>query len=81
MQNPGSRAYLQLSADYENFVQQQDGYGRQCDPGGQRIASEEVGSHGRPARASRYQGTADIGGSDCGREVRAKRVPEPEELT
>jgi hypothetical protein len=43
--------------------------------------SEEVQGHGRPAGASSYQAAADIRRSDCSREVRAKRVPEPEELT
>src|SRR5262249_3637545 len=70
-----------LPADHGNFVLQQNGYGRQRDPGGQRIASEEVEGHARPAGASRDQSAADIERSRCGREVRPLDVPEPEELT
>lgn len=51
---------LPLPADHGNFVQQQNGYSRQRDLGGQRIASEEVEGHGRPAGASRDQSAADI---------------------
>src|SRR5258708_2697753 len=76
----GSRE-LTLLADHGNFVNQQNGYGRERDPGGQRIPSEEVEGHRHPAGAGGYQSAADIVRCDRNREVGAKRVPEPEELT
>ena len=72
---------LSLPVNHGNFVHQQNGYSRQRDPSGQRIASQEVEGHARPAGANRYQSAADIERSHCGREVRAMDVPEPEELT
>ncbi len=71
---PGS-AYGDRSATLIND------YGRQRDPGGQRVASEEVQGHTCPAEAYSYQGATNIGRDDCGREARAKDVLEPEELT
>jgi hypothetical protein len=70
-----------LPADHRDFVYQQGGYRRERNPGGQRMALEEVESHARPAGACRDQSAADIESSDSRREVRAMDVPEPEELT
>ena len=70
-----------LPANQGNSVHQQNGYGCQRDLGGERITSEEVEGHARPARASRDQSAADIERSHCGREVCAMDVLEPEELT
>jgi hypothetical protein len=38
--------------NYNNFVHEQNNCGRQRDPCGQRVASEEVQSHACPAEAS-----------------------------
>jgi hypothetical protein len=43
-----------LPADHGNFVHQENDYGRQRDPGGQSVASEEVQGHAYPAKASSY---------------------------
>lgn len=67
--------------NHSNSVHEQNDYGRQCDPDGQRVASEEVQGHACPAEASSYQRATNIWRGDCGRETRAKKVPEPEELT
>jgi hypothetical protein len=40
--------------NYSNFVHEQNDYGRQRDPDGQRVASEEVQGHACPAEASSY---------------------------
>jgi hypothetical protein len=37
-----------------NFIHEQNDYGRERDPGGQRVASEEVQGHACPAEASSY---------------------------
>jgi len=37
-----------------NFVHEQNGYGRQRDPGGQRVASKKVQGHACPAEACSY---------------------------
>ena len=77
----GGAAQRRSPTNYSNFVHEQNDYGRQRDPGGQRVASEEVQAHACPAEASSYQGATHIRRSDCGREARAKDVPKPEELT
>jgi len=41
-------------ANYSNFVHEKDDYGRQRDPDGQIVASEEVRGHACPAEASSY---------------------------
>ena len=38
--------------NYSNFVHEQNDYGRQRNPDGQRVASEEVQGHACPAEAS-----------------------------
>jgi hypothetical protein len=45
----------QSPANYSNLVRQQKECGNQRDRDGQRVASEEVQGHGRPAGASGYQ--------------------------
>jgi len=40
--------------NYSNFVHEQNDYGGQRDPDGQRVASEEVQGHACPAEASSY---------------------------
>ena len=74
------KSALSLPTDHGKFVQQQNGYGGSRDPGGQRIASEEVQGHACPAGASRDQSPANIERSHSGPEVRAMDVPKPEEL-
>lgn len=57
IEQPGFRLNRQgepLPADHGNFVRQQNGYGRQRDPGGQSVASEEVQGHAYPAKADSY---------------------------
>jgi hypothetical protein len=67
--------------NYSNFVHEQNDYGHDRDQGGRRVASEKVQGHACPTEASSYQGATDIRSADCGREIRAKDVPEPKELT
>jgi hypothetical protein len=43
-----------LPADHGSFVHQENDYGRQRDPGGQSVASEEVQGHAYPAKATSY---------------------------
>ena len=40
--------------NYSNFVHEQNDYGHQRDPDGQRVASKEVQSHACPAEACSY---------------------------
>jgi hypothetical protein len=40
--------------NYSNFVHEQNDYGRQREPDGQRVASEEVQGHACPTEASSY---------------------------
>jgi hypothetical protein len=40
--------------NYSDFVHEQNDYGHQRDPDGQRVASEEVQGHPCPAEACRY---------------------------
>jgi hypothetical protein len=40
--------------NYSNFVHEQNDYGGQRDPDGQRVASEEVQGHACPAEASSH---------------------------
>ena len=70
-----------LPADHGNFVHQENDCDRWRGPGGQSVASKEVQRHACPARADSDESAADIWHSDCGRELRAKDVPEPEDLT
>jgi hypothetical protein len=70
-----------LPANYDNFVGQENNYGCKRDPGGQSVASEEVQGHAYPAREPGYQRAADIRHSDSGREMRAVKMPKPENLT
>jgi len=70
-----------LPTNYNNFVGEQNGYGHDRNQGGQHVTPEKVQGHACPTEASSYQGTTDIRSADIGREIRAKDVPEPEELT
>ena len=65
--------------NYSNLVYQQNDHRRQRDPGGQRVASEEVQGHACPAEACSYQGATNIWRSNGRREACAMSVPEPEE--
>jgi len=78
---PRRQSYSPSPTNHSNFENKQNDYGRQRGPDGQRVASEEVQSHACPAKACSDQGATNMRRSDCGREVRALDVPQPEELT
>jgi hypothetical protein len=70
-----------LPTDHANFVHQQNEYGRQRDPSGGSVASEEVRDNAYPASASSYQSTADIGHSGWRRKTRTMSALKPDDLT
>jgi len=72
---------LLVPPDRDKLVHHQKRNRRESNPRRQRISAEEVADHARPTGASSDQSAADKGRSHCGREVRPKDVPEPEELT